>query len=59
MPIDKKTLQFVELVSKMRQAQKNYFRTRGKNYLDESKQLERRVDEMAKEFRDTQQELFN
>lgn len=37
--------EFRDLVSKMREAQKNYFRTRHKSYLDYSRQLESRVDE--------------
>jgi len=35
--------EFVELVKKMREAQKNYFRTRDYNYLSESKKIERQV----------------
>jgi len=35
---------FFDLVSEMRQAQKTYFKTRSPGSLNESKQLERRVD---------------
>lgn len=36
---------FRELVRRMREAQKNYFRTRAKSYLDYSRTLEKHVDE--------------
>lgn len=39
------TLKFFELVSKMRDKQKEYFRTRDKNALVASKRLERQVDD--------------
>lgn len=35
---------FRELVRRMREAQKNYFRTRHKGYLDYSRSLEKQVD---------------
>lgn len=41
---------FVERVRKMRTAQKNYFRTRYTEYLRESKQLEKLVDEMCDKY---------
>lgn len=37
--------EFVSLVCEMRNAQKMYFRNRSKEYLNQSKALERRVDE--------------
>lgn len=37
--------QFFRLVESMRNAQNNYFKTRITKYLNESKQLERKVDE--------------
>lgn len=37
---------FIDLVRRMRKAQKNYFATRDKTVLRESKDLERRVDMM-------------
>ena len=37
---------FMDTVKKMRNAQKMYFRTREKTYLEESKRLEREVDRM-------------
>lgn len=37
---------FRELVRRMREAQKIYFRTRAKSYLDYSRSLEKRVDEV-------------
>jgi hypothetical protein len=36
--------EFIELVEQMRTAQKNYFRTRSKTILEQSKALERQVD---------------
>ena len=36
--------EFIELVREMRNAQKEYFRTRDKNVLQKSKELERKVD---------------
>mgnify|MGYP003309933269 CR=1 FL=1 len=36
--------EFTELVRKMRNAQKEYFKTRDKNVLQRSKELERKVD---------------
>ena len=36
--------EFIELVRQMREAQKEYFRTRDKNVLQRSKELERKVD---------------
>lgn len=42
--------QFMELVKKMRSAQKEYFRTRSKDVLLQSKQLEKEVDMMIKEI---------
>lgn len=36
--------EFIELVREMRDAQKEYFRTRDKNVLQRSKELERKVD---------------
>lgn len=41
---------FVERVRKMRTAQKNYFSTRYSEYLRESKQLEKIVDEMCDKY---------
>jgi hypothetical protein len=37
--------ELIETVRQMRAAQKSYFKTRGSFYLDESKRLERRIDE--------------
>lgn len=36
--------EFFNLVSEMRQAQRNYFKTRNQGYLDRSKHLEKQVD---------------
>jgi hypothetical protein len=47
---------FCKLVDGMRHAQKEYFRTRSSTALDESKRLERRVDEALRD--DGQKEMF-
>lgn len=47
--------EFIELVRKMRNAQKEYFRTRDKRVLQESKQLECRVDAILAQQVDKQQ----
>lgn len=44
----KNTIEFIYLVSEMRQAQKEYFRTRKKGALIRSKALEKKVDECLK-----------
>lgn len=48
--------QFKSLVAQMRAAQKEYFRTRDRNVLQQSKILEKQVDDALKE--DIQQTLF-
>lgn len=50
--------EFEKLVYEMRSAQKEYFRTRSKEVLQQSKQLERRVDEYLKDKKNDQQTLF-
>lgn len=50
--------EFVKLVYEMRKAQKEYFRTRSKEVLQQSKQLERRVDEYLRDKENNQQTLF-
>lgn len=42
----KELLQFIQLVKDMRASQKEYFRTRDKNILLQSKELERQVDNL-------------
>lgn len=42
--------QFIDLVCRMRSAQKQYFRTRSYADLDESKKLEREVDQALRDF---------
>lgn len=49
--------EFAELVCKMRTAQKAYFRTRSYSDLDESKKLERQVDNALREISDPQNQL--
>lgn len=41
--------EFMQLVREMRKAQKEYFKTRDKDVLAKSKQLEKRVDDEIKE----------
>lgn len=50
--------EFEKLVYEMRSAQKEYFRTRSKEILQLSKQLERRVDEYLRDKIINQQTLF-
>lgn len=42
--------EFYESVRKMRAAQKEYFKTRSKDILNESKKLEKKVDAMLEEY---------
>jgi hypothetical protein len=50
--------EFEKLVYEMRSAQINYFRTRGKDVLQLSKQLEKRVDEYLIDKKKNQLTLF-
>lgn len=50
--------EFVELVREMRAAQKEYFKTRSKDVLSRSKELERKVDAELQSINNTQQKLF-
>lgn len=50
--------EFIELVREMRNAQKEYFRTRSKDWLNRSKELEREVDAQLQSINNTQQTLF-
>jgi hypothetical protein len=50
--------EFEKLVYEMRSAQNEYFRTRSKEILQQSKQLERRVDEYLRDKIINQQTLF-
>lgn len=49
--------EFEQLVYEMRAAQINYFRTRSKDALKESKQLERKVDEYLIDKKNNQLKL--
>lgn len=51
--------EFEKLVYEMRSAQINYFRTRSKEVLQQSKHLEKRVDEYLKDKIINQQHYFN
>lgn len=46
---------FFDLVSKMRQAQKEYFRTRSASVLNEAKRLEKQVDDALSNMKVVQQ----
>ena len=46
---EKKVVDFYELVASMRKVQKEYFRTKDANALNESKRLEKEVDKALKE----------
>ena len=50
--------EFMQLVREMRKAQKEYFRTRSKDLLNRSKQLERMVDAELQSINDKQTSLF-
>ena len=50
--------EFIELVREMRNAQKEYFKTRSKDVLNRSKELGRKVDAELQSINDTQQTLF-
>ena len=49
--------QFIDLVCRMRTAQKQYFRTRHCDDLDESRKLEREVDQALRDFSNPQNQL--
>ena len=49
--------EFAELVCRMRTAQKSYFRTRCYTVLDNSKILERQVDDAIREISEQQNQL--
>lgn len=48
---------FIDLVCRMRSAQKQYFRTRSYGDLDESKKLERQVDQALRDFSNPNDQL--
>lgn len=50
--------ELANLVADMRHAQTNYFRIRSTSALEESKRLERKVDEACKAILDGQKQLF-
>lgn len=50
--------EFMQLVRDMRNAQKEYFRTRSKDLLNRSKELERMVDAELQSINDKQTSLF-
>lgn len=51
--------QIISAVRAMREAQKEYFRTRDINVLRRSKALEKRVDTLLAEYDNPQKDLFN
>lgn len=50
--------EFVKLVAQMREAQRNYFKTRDHSWLAKSKALERQVDNLIMVMNNPQQDLF-
>lgn len=50
--------EFEKMVMRMRTAQKNYFRTRDKKYLQASKQAEKAIDDYLLDAEDETSELF-
>jgi len=51
-------IELANLVAEMRHAQKEYFRTRSTSALEESKRLERQVDDACQAILDGQKKLF-
>lgn len=51
--------EFIELVRQMREAQKEYFRTRDRQVLQRSKVLEKRVDVLLAEYDNKPKGLFD
>ena len=51
--------QIISAVRAMREAQKEYFRTRDVNVLRRSKALEKRVDTLLAEYDNPQKDLFD
>ena len=51
--------QFEAKVAELRQAQKNYFATRDRSYLEQSKSLEREIDEELEARKDKKQRMFD
>lgn len=49
--------EFIDLVCRMRSAQKQYFRTRSYGVLDESKKLEREVNQALRDFSNPKDQL--
>lgn len=49
--------QFIDLVCRMRSAQRQYFRTRSYDDLNESKKLEREVDQALHDFSNPKDQL--
>lgn len=56
--MEEKYKEFLVLVEKMRQSQKDYFKHRKMEDLDKSRQLERSVDKFITELNDNQTKLF-
>lgn len=50
--------QFIDLVCKMRSAQKQFFRTRLHDDMEQAKQLERQVDQALRDFSNPQNQLL-
>jgi hypothetical protein len=49
--------EFVDLVCKMRSAQKQYFRTRLHDHMQQAKELERQVDQALRDFSNPKDQL--
>ncbi len=50
--------EFAELVKQMRTAQRAYFQTRSTNWLENARDLEKKVDEALRELDSRQVDLF-
>lgn len=51
--------EFFDVVVKMREAQKNYFKTKRSDYLSQSKQLEKQIDDEIKRVNEVIQKKSN
>lgn len=56
--ITRATAELASIVAEMREAQKEYFRTRSTGALDRSKALEKKVDARVREILTPQRKLF-
>lgn len=56
--MENKLNELAALVKEMRESQTSFFRSKHRNHLDRSRELEAKVDNLVKEILDTQIKLF-